>query len=267
MSIGFPDFGGIASVNAPSNVFNEVNAFCDAGQAVVIGPFNVSGQSYSIKFDPHESSAGTLPFPEIRVQVTDPANFVVDDVLYEMVMSATDGDCEFLLKGPLNGSSITVTVSNNDTVSMFFNLSVNFNSGPLLVHTCTTTSYNGVGAGLVIAPNSSPKKGLLGTNYRTALAAAGSDLYVIPPAPGPITIGVRAVTAADPIACEIAPYVNNNSYAGVGGGVLSRVQTDANGNAVLVCNMIRSAAQLVFINKGSAATDYVWTAAFDVTSG
>lgn len=265
MSIGYPDFGGIASVNAPVNIYNVTGNGVLASNAAVLGPFNTAGQSYTIKFDPQQGAGGTNPFCEIEVQVVDVANFVTEDIFYELPMDGTMLDCQYAMAGPLNGQQIVVTVVNEDTVEMFYNISINGNSTPLTEHTVTTQSFAGVGNGLIVAPGSSPRKGLLGVNYRSALGAGADDSYIIAPSPGRIQLAVRSGTPADVIIAELAPYINQNSFTGVAQGVSARVFTDANGNASLEIPVMRAAYQLVFVNNGAGATDYRWTCVFQTT--
>lgn len=267
MSVGFPDWAGSAAINVPVNVFNVFNASVGPTSQHQHGPFNVAGQSYAIKFDPAESVLGTLPFPEIEVLVTDAAGFVMDDVLYEMAMSATLLDCTYLMKGPLNGTTITVLVENNDSVTMDYNISINTNSTPLLEHTIATQQFQAVSLPLVIAPNSAPRKGLLGMQYRSALAAGASDVFVLPPVPGPVSIGFQAVTPANVLHILLAPLVNQTGYTGIANGLSTRRFTDANGDLDILMNFPRSAMQLNITNSGAGATDYRWCATYDVTSG
>lgn len=267
MSVGYPDFGGTAPVNAPVNVYNVNGNGVLPGNSAVLGPFNMSGQSYSIKFDPQQGAAGTVPFCEINVQVIDSAGFVTEDILYEMAMSPTILDMTYAMQGPFNGSTLAVTVENQDTVEMFYNISINTNNTPLSEHTNTTIFWNSIMAGFTIPPNVSPRKGLLATNSRSALGAGASDRYILPPVPGPITVSIHAVTPANVLQVLLAPYVATNGYAGINGGNSIQFVTDANGNGFGVLNVMRCSYDFRIKNTGAAPTDYFLTASFDVTSG
>ena len=265
MSVEYPDWGGVASVNAPVNIMNNSGATVPAGGSVTLGPFNMAGQSYALKFDPYQGSGATKPWCGIEIQVIDAANFILDDIVYDVVMSPAATDASYIIRGPFTGTQMQIIIYNDDTVDMFYEISLNANSTPLFSHLLRTLNYNSIMAGFNLPPNADTLTGILGSAYRSALAAGSNDTYVLPPMPGQVTIGVRSVTPADPIAVEVAPYDFQTGFTGVSNGVSGRAQTDANGNANLTTLFPRNPMQIVFINKGSAATDYVWTAVADVT--
>jgi len=265
VSVGYPDWGGSPNVNAPVNVFNASGLTVGPANQGQLGPFNVSGQSYTIKFDPTQGSGGVAPFPELEVICVDGVNFATDDVLYEMIMSPTAGDCEFVCKGPLNGTQLYVNVDNNDSVTMTYSISIDQNNTPLLAHTCKTVDANSIGGGYTLSAGIAPRKGILGMGYRSALGAGASDNYILPPAPGLVAIGLQAVTAADVIHILTAPMVNQSSYTGISGGLMDRVYTDANGNAKFTTYFPRSSIQLNITNAGAGATDYRWSAIYDIS--
>lgn len=265
MSIGYPDFGGIASVNAPVNIYNVSGNGVLPANSAVLGPFNVAGQSYTIKFDPQQGAGGTVPFCELEVQVIDSAGFVTEDIFYEMPMDLNMLDCTYSLSGPLNGQQIVVTIVNEDTVEMFYNISINGNSTPAIEHTITTQQFAGVGNGNNTPPQQSVRKGLLGQNNRLALAAGNSDVYIMAPCPGRLSVALRAATPANPIRVILAPMINQNNFNGTLTGRSGAAQTDANGLASLEIPVMRAAYQIAFVNEGAGPTDYVWTCVFQTT--
>lgn len=265
MSIGYPDFGGIASVNAPVNIYNVSGNGVLPSNSATLGPFNTAGQSYTIKYDPQQGGGGTVPFSIVEVAVVDSANFTTEDITYELPMTTTITDCTYALSGPLNGQQIVVTITNEDTVEMFYNISINGNSTPLSTHTVATQNFSGPIGAFPNLPNFSPRKGLLGLNDRTGLLAGASDNYILMPAPGPISVFVRSLTPADVLSVRIAPLVNQGGFGGVLASLMQRALTDANGDCFFTVNPIRASYNLNITNTGAGAVEYLVQAWFDVS--
>lgn len=267
MTVGYPDWGGSRLIKTPSQLFTEVVSILSPGNEDLWVSAMATGISYSVKFEPSQDVAGTIPFCLLEIYVTDQSGYDITHVAYDLPMGQGDGTTSYALFGPLGGNKITVGVKNYDTVAMSYQLSVSATNVERLSDYVTTISLASMMAGYSLPPSMMPMKGILGSWYQSGVGAGVSVPFLVPPAPGPVSVAVRADVPANPFRVTAAPYISDNSFGGLAHGNILTGQTDANGNFMATLNFPRSSMAFSLINLGSASNNASITLIYDVTSG
>lgn len=267
MTIGYPDYGGVNLVKSPQSLVVTGVTGIGAGLPDTHGPFTAVGTSYAINVEPSSDAGFTLPFMTVVITIRDPSGQYVEEIHYDLPCSTVATNCAYLLSGPLDSNEITIQITNQDTVAGNYVIRAYSTNIIRRAHSIQTSAFDSVAYSAGKPPNCDPAKGILGTWYQNPVGAGVSIPFIVPPAPGPVSIGVRADDATNDVSITAAPLISQNGYVGLANGNLLTGRTDANGNFMATVNFPRSAMVFDIQNKGAAAQGISTTIVYDVTSG
>lgn len=267
MSVGFPDFGGTTLIKSPQPIKVTGIVPIAAGATDTYGPIACTGTSYAINIEPSSDAGFTKPFMTVILTIRDVNGLYLEEMHYDLPSSSVPTNCAYLLSGPLNQNNITIQVTNQDTVSGEYVIRGYSTNITRAVHSVQTSAFTTVAFSAGVPPNCDPAKGILGTWYQNPVGAGVTIPFIVPPAPGPVSIGIRADSGTTDVAVTAAPLISQNSYGGLQHGNLLTGRTDANGNFMATVNFPRSAMAFDLRNTGAAAQGISTTLVYDVTSG
>ena len=190
------------------------------------GPFATTGTAYAISFQPWYSSTATTPDMTISVIITDSANNIVDEVVWDCPASHGGGNAGYVLNGPIFGTQIEVVVQNNGNISGHIIMTLTATNLPIYKHSLLPTAFSTVD-GFTTPPNFQPGNLILIQSSPT-VGASSNVTYLLPPSSGSASLSFRAHNNPSNMLFQLFAYNAGNSFLGAAGTPLWSGSTTTN---------------------------------------
>jgi|GEM_PF-6895129 len=181
----------------------------------VYGPYNTTGTSYSLSLALGNHAGSTVGVWAVTIYVYDSIGNLVDFLYYDLPGDQDFQGADYVLLGPINGTSIEVWVNNPDTVTEQYTMTLTASNIPLTRHTIETT-FLSVSHNFTLAPNAQPGELVLG-RWSSSIAAGATLTYLLPPISGNVAVSVKAANAAANMLAGLYGLTGIDAFAGVSG--------------------------------------------------
>lgn len=243
---------GTPGIKSPINIVSATGQSIPAGTQITLGPYTVTGLSYSLEFIPYQGAGGTIPFVTLEPIVLQVNSGNSTWERWDLPMGAADFNTEYLITGPLNGNTFKILVTNHDTVACNYDTYIESTNIPV-DHSRISAVHFGSISGYSIPPNFDAQKKVIGQWYQAAIPASTTVEAILPPYNGTVSLCLRGDLADNTVVATMAALISETSFGGLAHGDVFSGKTDANGNMYATIPLPRASCILAIENTAASA--------------